>query len=290
MMIVRFLLSGALLISCLAAEDTASAGLALARSWNHSAEQLIDRGSYEEARQLYARSLPLMETALGPEDPATVTTLGNLCSASSHLHAYLDAKPLCTQALLLREKVLGPKHLDVARSLSDLGLVYANEGSFGRAESLLRRALRINASFPDSPDLPTLLNNFGYLYFKKGKYGPAENYFERAIVSIEDNRGGDDPALVAMFGNVGTVYLANHQYARAEQRFRQALAVAERAFGPGQAASLQALVGLAHVEAAQGKSSEAADTLQRAQSVVDGDRLTYLQWGHAIESARAVRH
>lgn len=287
MMIVRSLLPAALLITCLAAEDTVAPDLNLVKTWNHSAEQFLDRGSYEEARQLYTRSLPLMETALGPEDPATVTTLGNLCSASSRLPAYLDAKPLCTRALSLREKVFGPKHPDVARSLSDLGLVYANEGDFGRAASLLRRALSIDTAFPDSPDLPTLLNNFGYLYFKKGKYGSAETYFERAIASVESSRGAEDPALAAMYGNVATVYLANHQYARAEQRFRQALAAAERAFGPGHAATLQALLGLARSEAAQGRSSEAAAALQRAQSVVSEDRPTYLQWGRVIESARA---
>jgi tetratricopeptide (TPR) repeat protein len=283
---VRFVLTGALLLSKLGAADTA-ADLALAKAWNHSAEQFMNRGSYEEARLLYSRSLPLMEKALGSEDPATITTLGNFCSASSHLPAYLDAKPLCTRALSLREKALGPKHPDVARSLSDLGLVYVNEGDFGHAEWLLRRALHVDDAFPDSPDFPTLLNNFGYLYFKKGKYGPAENYFERAIASVESTRGSEDPALVAMFGNVGSVYLANHQYARAEQRFRQALAVAERAFGPEQGPSLQALVGLARAAAAQGNSSEAAAALQRAQSVVDGDRLTYLEWGRALEAARA---
>lgn len=294
MMLARFSLLGTLLLSCLAAEsltplppESVARDLTLAKTWNHSAEELMSQGSYEEASQLYSRSLPLMEKALGPEDPATVTTLGNLCSASSYLPAYLDAKPLCTRALALREKVLGPKHPDVARSLSDLGLVYANEGDFGRAESLLRRALRIDAAFPDSPDLPTLLNNFGYLYFKKGKYGPAENYFERAIAAVETARGSEDPALATMYGNVATVYLANHQFARAEQRCRQALAAAERAFGPGQAGSLHALVGLARAEAAQGNRSEAEAVLRRAQGVVDGEHLTYLEWGRAVERARA---
>ena len=293
MISARFVFLLSILIPALSAA-TAPAGtgavnsddLRLAKAWNDSADQYMERGSYDEARQLYLRALPVLEMALGPQNPATITTLANLCVASGRLTRYLDAKPVCTRALAVREKVFGPNHPDVARSLSDLGLLYASEGDLARAESLLRRALQIDSSLPDSPDMAKLYNNLGFLSFQKKKYSRAEDWFERAIAATTKTRGPDDPDLVTMLGNAGTVYLADRRFPAAEKRFRQALAIGERAFGPEQAASLQARIGLARAEAAQGKGSDAENDLHRAQGVMDHDRGTYLQWHSALDAAR----
>jgi tetratricopeptide (TPR) repeat protein len=216
-------LSAIVLSACCAAD-----GLALAKSWNDAAEVSMTRGEWEQARSLYLRSLPVLERALGPEDSSTVLTMGNLCSASSHLSSTLDAKPLCTKALRMREKTLGPNHPDVARSMSDLGVLYATEGDLVRAESLLRDALRIADALRNFPDSPALYNNLGFLYFRKKQYAMSAGLFERAIASVESTRGPDDPELVTMLNNLATVCLARHQSAAAEQRFRRAIAISER--------------------------------------------------------------
>lgn len=255
-----------------------------AKQWNAEAETYMDRGAYDDARRLYLRSLPVMEQILGPEHPASVTILGNLCDASIRMSAYLDAKPVCTRALALREKVLGPNHPDVARSLSDLALLYANEGNLARAEALLRRALAINRA-ENSPDLPALLNNLGFLYAQKRKYSLAEDVFDRAIASTEKSRGPDDPDLVTMLSNAGYVYLQHRRFHAAEDRFQHGLAIAEHASVP-ETERARALVGLARAEAAVGNASQAAAFLQRAEGVVERDHQAYLELGPTIELAR----
>ena len=287
-----FALFGSILIvaappASAATADAGAAGadeLRLAKDWNDAAERYMDQGSYEKARQLYLRSLPALEKTIGTEHPVTAATLGNLCIASSH-SAWLDAKPLCARALSVREKVFGPNHPEVARSLNDLGLLYAKEGDLGRAESLLRRALRIDSSLPDSPDMAGLSNNLGFLYFKQKKDALAEGAFERAIASTERDRGPEDPDLITMLGNLATVNLAHHQFRAAEVHFRRALAIAERSFGPDQITSVRTLIGLARAEAALGNSSEAETFRERARSVVARNRQAYLEWGGSIESA-----
>jgi tetratricopeptide (TPR) repeat protein len=262
----------------------ASDQLRLANEWNDAAERYMNSGAYEEARQLYLRSLPVLEKAIGPEHPVTAATIGNLCIASSH-SVYLDAKPVCVRALSVREKVFGPNHPEVARGLSDLGLLYAKEGNLPRAESLLQRALRIDSSLPESSDLPGLFNNLGFLYFKEKKYNLAENVFESAIASTEKASGPDNPDLITMLGNLATVNLSHHRYRAAEEHFRRALGIAERSFGPDQVTSVRALIGLARAEAALGKRSEAETFRQRARNVVARDRQAYQEWGSAVESA-----
>ena len=292
MIALRFVLLCGLFVALLAPAARADSAswnsddLKAAKEWNAAAERYMNQGEYEEARRLYLRTLPVMEKALGQEHPATVTTLGNLCDASIRMSAYLDAKPLCMRALALREKVLGPSHPDVARSLSDLGLLYANEGDLGRAESLLRRALRIDSAEANSPDMPTLLNNFGFLYSKKGKYARAEEYFDRAIAATEEISGREAPALVTMYSNAANVYLANHKFGDAAERFRHALAIAEHLSGPEQVASVRPLLGLARAEAALGNGSKAQTFLQRAESLVEHDRQAYLEWRAPIQAAR----
>jgi tetratricopeptide (TPR) repeat protein len=240
-----------------AAADTREEELRVAKEWNRTAEQYMDRGEYEEARKLYLRSLPILENTAGLEHPATAAVLGNLCIASSH-SVSLDAMPLCRRALSVREKVYGPDHPEVARSLSDLGLLCAKEGDLAHAESLLRKALRIDSSLPDSPDIPGLLNNLGFLDFKQKKYSLAEDMFQRAIDSTEKERGPEDSGLIAMLGNLATVNLAHHDPRAAEEHFRRALAIAEQCFGRDQITSMRPLIGLARAEAALGKRSQAA--------------------------------
>jgi tetratricopeptide (TPR) repeat protein len=258
--------------------------LRLTNEWSEAAAQFMTRGEYEEARKLYLRSLAILENTVGPEHPVTAATLGNLCIASSH-SVSLDAMPLCRRALSVREKVYGPNHPEVARSLSDLGLLYAKAGDLARAESDLRRALRIDSSLPNSPDMPGLLNNLGFLYFKQKKNALAEDMFQRAIDSTEKERGPEDPGLIAMLGNLATVSLAHHDPHAAEEHFRRALAIAEQCFGRDQISSMRSLIGLARAEAALGKRSEAAAFRERARRLAASDRQAFLEWGGALETA-----
>src|SRR4051794_35361019 len=74
---------------------------------------------------------------------------------------YDDAVALAREALTLREKALGPEHLDVAASLNTLGRLYDNQGRYAETEPLYRRSLAIRerALGPDHPDLARSLNN-----------------------------------------------------------------------------------------------------------------------------------
>jgi Flp pilus assembly protein TadD len=49
---------------------------------------------------------------------------------------YSQATPLAQRALGLREKALGPDHPDVAQSLNNLALLYANQSRYADAELL----------------------------------------------------------------------------------------------------------------------------------------------------------
>ena len=68
---------------------------------------------------------------------------------------FVEAVPLAQRALAIREKALGPDHLDVATSLINLAELYRNQRRYADAEPLYKRALAIRekALGPDHPDV-----------------------------------------------------------------------------------------------------------------------------------------
>src|SRR5689334_3728742 len=56
---------------------------------------------------------------------------------------YSEAASLAQRALAIREKALGPDHLDVAGASSNLAIQYTHLGRYRDAEALYRRALAI---------------------------------------------------------------------------------------------------------------------------------------------------
>jgi tetratricopeptide (TPR) repeat protein len=94
-------------------------------------------------------------------DLAQVETLNSQASQLFRERRYQDAIASIREALAIREKVLGPDHLDVAASLNILGLLYDNQGRYHEAEPLYQRSLQIRekALGPDHPEIARSLNN-----------------------------------------------------------------------------------------------------------------------------------
>ena len=86
------------------------------------------------------------------------------------------------RALAIREKVLGPDHLDVVSSLNNLGKLYVDQGQYEKAEPLCKRALATSEKVlgPDHADVAVLLKNMAEVYRKTGRGQEAENFDKRA--------------------------------------------------------------------------------------------------------------
>jgi tetratricopeptide (TPR) repeat protein len=106
-------------------------------------QELYKAGKFSEAVPIATRVLELREKALGPEHPATATSLNNLGTLYVKMGDYAKAEPLLQRALKIREKVLGPGHPDTANSLNNLAQLYRKMGNYAKAESISQRALKI---------------------------------------------------------------------------------------------------------------------------------------------------
>lgn len=95
---------------------------------------------------------------------------------------YQEAIAPAEQALTLREKALGPDHLDVASSMNNLARLYKEQGMYARAKPLYIRALAIDERMlgPSHPSVADTLGYLATLYQAQGAYDRAEPLLARA--------------------------------------------------------------------------------------------------------------
>jgi len=96
--------------------------------------------------------------------------------------------------------------------------LYKDQGRYGEAELLCKRALAINekALGPDHPDVATSLSSMASLYYPQGRYGEAELLCKRALAINEKALGPDHSDVATSLDNLADLYDAQGRYAKAE--------------------------------------------------------------------------
>ena len=159
----------------LVAEDLINLG-AVQQEWGH----------YKEAEQYYRQALDITQAFYGPnhyKTAAGLTVLGRALRFEPQGND--EAARLFERALVIRERVFGKVHPQVASTLNEMGGVALARNRFAEAEVLARRVLAI------------------YRTVYGGKHA-----FTGVGVS-----------------NLASVYVAQHQYARAEPLYREAIEI-----------------------------------------------------------------
>ena len=109
-------------------------------------------------------------------------------------------KPLYKRSLTIGEKVFGPAHPDVARSLNNLAAVYQDQRRYADAEPLYKLSLMIREDVfgPDHPDVANSLNNLADLYRAQSRYADALPIVQR---TISQNRARKPVAFAILYGS-----------------------------------------------------------------------------------------
>lgn len=99
---------------------------------------------------------------------------------------------MCRRALVIREKVLGNEHPDVAKQLNNLALLCQNQGKYQEVEQYYERALYIYQKKlgPDDPNVSKTLNNLASAYQRQGKYKKAEMLYKQVLRQAHENEFG----------------------------------------------------------------------------------------------------
>lgn len=163
---------------------------------------------------------------------------------------YAEAAKIAAQVLAVRESVLGPQHLDYAKSLGNLATVYASMGEYARAKPLHTKSLDISRRClgEQHPEYAVLLNNIASLYESIGDYPRAEALYNESLEIRKQVLGEKHPDYAVGLNNLAVLYEHMGDYTRATVTGKLSLDIWKEVGDehPGYAASLNNLASLYH--------------------------------------------
>jgi tetratricopeptide (TPR) repeat protein len=184
---------------------------------------------------------------------------------------YPEAQPLNERALAIREKALGPDHLEVAESLNDLAKIHWQRGRYAEAQGMHERALAIRAKAlgPDHPKLAESLNNLAILHREQGRLAEAQPLHERALAIREKALGPDHPHVARDLNNLGVIHAMQGRFAEAQLLHERALAIREKALGADHPDVAQSLSNVANHYRRQGRYAGAQTLFERVLAICE---------------------
>jgi tetratricopeptide (TPR) repeat protein len=225
------------------------------------AQLAYGRIDYAAAYQYFKEAADLQ-----PDNPLYLNQAGIIAYTVGR---YSEAEPLYQRSLAIREKTLGPDHLNVAGSLNNLALLYQVQGAYAKAEPLYQRSLAIREKTlgPDHLNVATSLNNLAGLYRAQGAYAKAEPLYQRSLAIREKVLGPDHPNVATSLNNLALLYRAQGAYAKAEPLYQRSLAIWEKALGPDHPDVATSLENYATLLRKLDRTSEAETMEVRAKAI-----------------------
>jgi len=196
-------------------------------------------------------------------------SLNNLALTYYGQRKYTEVEPLFLRAIEIREKTLGPDHLDLAESLNSLGNLFMVQDKYEKVEPLYKRSLVIREKVLGSnhPTLARSLNNLAVLYNAQGKYAEAESFYKRSLDIKEKNLEPDHPDMSASLQNLAAFYYRQGRYIEAEPHFKRAVRIREKNLGPDHLSISGPLGNLAALYSAQARYAEAESLFLRSLNI-----------------------
>jgi CHAT domain-containing protein/Tfp pilus assembly protein PilF len=238
----------------------------------HEALALYTNGKYQETLDLLLKNEPRARAEFGEFSENRAWVLNLIANSYQAIYRNNEAIAYYKQALAIREKVLGPHHVDVARSLNDLGGFYKTLTRHAEAEQMIRRALAIRekAFGPENADVAQTVNDLGDVHVTLGQYALAESQFKRAIAIREKVLGPDDPYTAESLVNLASLYNSLGRYGEAETITKRTIAIWERASGPNHRTVAYGLISIAYTYIMTDRFREAEVALKRAIANFEG--------------------
>jgi len=182
---------------------------------------------------------------------------------------YTEAEPLYRQALVIRQKLLGPEHPDVAACLHDLAALFNALGRFEEAETLYLHTLAVREKTlgPENPEVASTLNNLAGLYCDVGRFEAAQPLYERSLAIRQKVFGTNHPDVASSLNNLGGLYHHLGEHGQAKRLYQKALTIREKLLGRDHPDVAVCLNNLAVLYDDQGRIQEAEPIYKRALEI-----------------------
>ena len=217
-----------------------------------------EQGRLTEAKELYSRSLVILETTGAPatEIASLLDDLGHVYTVQ---HQWTQARQSYERALEMDRRILGDDTPRVATHLHNLAVVAQNLGDLRQAEQLYRDAIarEERAYGADHPQTASARGNYGLLLEREGRLDEAEPLLRGALRVALQVYGPDN--YNTAYARVSLAMLLHDEgdMKDAEGEYRQALAVYDKTLPPDHLYRASALMYLARLLVDRSRAQEA---------------------------------
>jgi serine/threonine protein kinase/Tfp pilus assembly protein PilF len=216
------------------------------------------QGQFDEAKDLYLRSLDILETTAAPATDVSAL-LDDLAQVYAREQQWALAKQTYERALEVDRRVLGEDHPRVAMHLHNLAVVFQNMGDLRQAETLYRDAIRRKERAYGAQDVQTAAakGNYGSLLQRESRLAEAEPLLRSALALTLSQYGPDHYKVGYARVSLGILLHDKGDLGEAESEYRQALVIYEKSLPQNHQWRAAALMHLARLLVDRGHADEA---------------------------------
>ncbi|KAH3757348.1 Tetratricopeptide repeat protein [Pelomyxa schiedti] len=235
---------------------------------NKVARFLREMLDYATAKALLRRAISVNVSAHGEYHESVGKAYYLLAEVFWNATELKAAEPFALKALEIREKVLGPNHLNVAMSLCGLGEIFVDSNP-ARAQSYLERALKIRLLHfgPNHPLIARILQDLSVIADSQGDPERAVQLCTRACQIREKTLGPMHPHLATSLESLAATYKLKGEPEKAEPLLKRAININNKIHGPVHPSMESCLRWLALVAQDLGRAAEYTRYLRDADLV-----------------------
>jgi len=190
-------------------------------------------GRHTESEQLLEKARRLSAGTLKQDDSASLAITESIGVQLFYLGRYSEAETLFRDVLSRRERAQGHEQCDTAKTMNNLGGLYAITGGAAKADRLLREAVSIEEKHCPANDLETAkpYNNLASLEENSGKYEQADEDYRKALEIVGRSVGERHPEFALVLANRARCNLRLRRYEAAEEMCSQSIATIRNSLG-----------------------------------------------------------
>lgn len=232
-------------------------------------------GEYTESEQLVRRANTIAGSIFSESSTKLASSLLVLSRLYSTLGDYDKAEQYIRQAIANQEKQFGRGHVDVGKSLSQLGMIKFYQGApVAQQEALLVEAEKIIGAKLGSknPQYAEILKDLATVSIYAGKYDIALSYLDQAWSIWKDRIGKRNNINAAVINTLkGDIQYQKREYNRADNFYQDALKTYAKFFSDSHPEYVKVLSKLAKTYYMNGD-------IRKAQSTIDQTLENYQQF------------
>jgi CHAT domain-containing protein len=245
----------------------------LIKSLTNMGSLMVVQGDYTEANKYGRRVNGIAIEIFGENSTKTAATLRLISDINTSLGDYDQAEDQISQAIDILENQFGREHIDVAKSLSQLGLIklYRNDDPLTIEPIFDESKMIISGKLGDSnPLYADVLTNLAEVYITQDRHAEAFDVLNQAYdiweLTVDKKKNVNKTKILVLKGDV-YYYLRN--YAEAEINYNQAKRLYENFFNDNHPDYVKVLSKLSKVYYMQGDARKAKRSIEEALANYD---------------------